>query len=197
MKAGNFTNYSKHLLLSALLFTSLTVTAKDKDNNNSYLPFHKGTKLLGLSLGISFDNFYSQIKPHPIPVITYDQGLFDNLGIGNVGVGGIATCKFLHYTYPGSPYTAHANAYYLGLRGTYHFTFLAKKNNNFDPYAGLMLGLKFFHSEDTYRQYKAGKVSLAEGIFIGARYRLDDRFSAFSELGYDISFISIGVNVNL
>ena len=198
MSTKYYSGYKRHLLFLTFILASLSVSAQDKKNLYSDVPFKKGTKLASLALGISIDNYYGQIKPHPMPILIYDQGFFDNVGIGNIGLGGIATCKFLRQKYPASKYVAHTNNFYFGVRGTYHFTFLTKQNNNFDPYAGIMLGIKVSNTEDTYYQYKSGTAtSLAKGIFIGARYRLDDRFSAFSELGYNISFISIGINVAL
>ena len=41
----------------------------------------------------------------------------------------------------------------VAVRGTYHLTILAEKNNKFDPYAGVVLGLRFNSYKDTYDDY--------------------------------------------
>jgi hypothetical protein len=185
-------------LLLFCLFVSFNVKAQTQPNNTSDAIFHKGTRLIGLAAGLSIDDFANAMRPHLIPELVYDQGFFDNVGIGNIGIGGVASCKFMRqpHDWPGG-YKQYQNNFYLGLRGTYHFTQLKVSDAKFDPYAGVMLGVKISHYGDTWFKYTRNNVTVAKGIFVGARYVLDDRFSAFSELGYNISFISIGIMANL
>ena len=62
-------------------------------------------------------------------------------------------------------------------RGTYHLTLLKDKNNKFDPYAGVMLGVRLHTYRNTYYDYAddsydAGGVLPATGVFVGAKYSL-------------------------
>ncbi len=197
MNKQNCTALLKYTFFFIFVFATSSVFAKDTVKANSDLPFRKGTKLLGLSVGASIDNYAGDLRPHPVPAITYDQGFFDNVGIGNIGIGGVAAYKFLREKYNWGNYDQHSGSFYFGLRGTYHFTYFKNRNIKFDPYAGVMLGVKITHSEDSWYKYYYTKAYLAKGFFIGARYVLNERFSAFSELGYNISFVSIGIFANL
>ncbi|MBS1587605.1 MAG: hypothetical protein JSS82_18880 [Bacteroidetes bacterium] len=187
-----------YLFLLFPFFISFSSVAQTNSNNASDAVFHKGTMLLGLAAGVSIDNFANAMRPHLIPELVYDQGFFDNVGIGNIGIGGVASCKFMRqpHDWPGG-YKQYQNNFYLGVRGTYHFTQLKVSDAKFDPYAGVMLGVKISHYGDTWFKYTRNNVTAAKGIFVGVRYVLDDRFSAFSELGYNISFISIGIMARL
>jgi hypothetical protein len=137
----------------------------------------------------------------------YDQGFFEDVGPGTIGIGGVIGYKSSHYDYTyayvhNSPvkYKKTYTNFIIGVRGTYHLTILKDKNNKFDPYAGVTIGVRIFtHNNndpyDTY-VYNYNSVYPVAGAFIGAKYNLTPRFGFFGEAGYDISLLRIGFNIN-
>ena len=88
-----------------------------------------------------------------------------------------------------------------GVRGAFHFARFIH-NDKLDVYAGLMLGNDFAHSsysttspcpdhQQFYGQTYGGGVF---SVFGGARYRFTNSFGVFGELGYGISYLTVGVN---
>ena len=82
-------------------------------------------------------------------------------------------------------------------------TILSKKNNKFDPYGGVTVGLRIATYNDTYYSsnyyndpYSYNSVYPIVGAFVGAKYNFEKNFGAFAELGYDISFLRAGICLN-
>lgn len=161
-------------------------------------PFVKGSKSLGISagFGVSYD-YISGYSGLPAIALTYDQGFFENVGPGTIGIGAMVAIKNAHYNYSAGGYKATWNNYFIGVRGTYHLTLLADKNNKFDPYAGITLGARIYQYKNNYgTSYTDNSVYPTAGAFVGAKYNFAASFGAFAELGYDISFARVGVCVN-
>ncbi len=193
-------NWKKALAAVALVaMASITqVNAQDGEP-----PFVKGSKSIGISMGFGVDYGYStyyggSYTNSPAFAFTYDQGFFENVGPGTIGIGGVVGFKSSKYKYAG--YKSTYTNYIIGVRGTYHLTLLAEKNNKFDPYAGVTIGLRFFNYKDNdpYDNdiYDYRSVYPIAGAFVGAKYNFTPAFGAFGELGYDISFLRLGVNFN-
>jgi len=199
----------KKLLITTCLlaFASAASFAQKKDVKTvSYgTPFHKGsnTIALGLGFGSGYGDYYGSVNRSPAILAYYDHGIVDNLGPGNLGIGGILAYGVTRYKYSNGDKATWANAI-VGLRGTWHLTILAKKNNKFDPYAGAMAGLRFQSYKDTYydnhpgipNYYDNKGVYPTVGLFVGAKYNFAPNFGAWSELGYDVAFFKLGVNFN-
>ena len=189
-------------LAAVIIFTSLFfghVTAQKKSSTET--PFHKGSKSIGLLVGLPLSyNYYGSYTPLPTLGITYDQGIKDNLGPGNLGVGGVIALNSATYRYSTGNYKAYWRNYIIGVRGTYHLTLLADKNNKFDPYAGVTVGLRIYDYKDTYYTsrsiYNYNSVYPIIGAFVGAKYHFSKAFGAFVEAGYDISFVRGGICIN-
>jgi hypothetical protein len=186
------------------LFVLLTSTfAKDKRKGGADPAFDKGSNTIGLALGVGLDwdnYYYSDISRTPAFNIIYDHGTIANVGPGTIGIGGIFSYKRATYSYGGKYKDIWTN-YIFGVRGAYHLTLLKDKNNKFDPYAGIMLGVRINHYRDTYYNsnntyYNYTNGYSIYGVFAGAKYNFTKAFGAFAELGYDISFFRIGMNFN-
>jgi hypothetical protein len=110
--------------------------------------------------------------------------------------------KTAHFDYANGGYKSRWNNYIIGVRGTYHLTVLKDKNNQFDPYAGIMLGVRIYRYKDTYydsfgsNPYSYKNLYFVQGAFIGAKYNFKSSFGVFAEAGYDISLVRLGLNVN-
>jgi len=177
-------------LLQAFAFSAWS------QSSASNAPFVKGSKTLGLSAGFGIGyNYISGYSGLPAFALTYDQGFFENIGPGNIGIGGIIAIKTAHYKYSGGS-KATWNNYFVGVRGTYHLTILADRNNKFDPYAGITVGARIYRYNDNYSHYTDNSVYPVAGAFVGAKYNFASIFGAFAELGYDISFARAGICFN-
>lgn len=187
-------------LLKFLLFLALTTTINSNpaqaQSSGNQAAFVKGSKTIGFSLGFGVNyNYYGGYASTPTFAFTYDQGFFENVGPGTIGIGGIVAVKNAHYNYPGGMKASWSD-FIIGARGTYHLTLLKDMNNRFDPYGGIMFGFRVETFKDNYYQQSSTTVNPAAGIFVGAKYNFTEHFGAFAELGFDISNARIGINVN-
>ena len=188
------------LILLAMVFICTASNAQEdrkvsKDNSPA---FDIGDKTIGISIGFGNDynyNYYYGYVPVVLPAfgLTYDQGIIE-AGPGIVGIGGILDAQFAHYGLYGS--TLSYTNYVIGARGTWHLTLLKDKNNKFDPYGGVMVGLRFFSARNGYNNINTSSVSPAAGLFVGAKYNFAEHVGAFAEVGFDVSLLRIGLNFN-
>ncbi len=82
----------------------------------------------------------------------------------------------------------------IGVRGSFHYPFVDK----LDTYAGILLGYNIASSKEFGTtipgwdySYSAGGVVYSG--YIGARYYIKDAFALMAELGYGISYLTLGV----
>lgn len=205
----------KKLLVTScmVVLAATSVFAQKKDvkteESSPETPFHKGSSTLALGLGLgttwSYAG-YTSVKSIPAIALYFDHGIKDNLGPGNLGVGGLVGYQgsSSKYTIAGKEYKSTWTNIIVAVRATYHLTLLADKNNKFDPYGGVMAGVRFAGWSDTY--WNSGTaigikpvynpVYAATGLFVGAKYNFSSNFGAWAELGYDIAFLKLGINLN-
>lgn len=191
------------LTLAAVLLSITGFAAKKKSDSGVKPAFDKGSKTIGIfaGLGMSYGYYGSPVQLPALGII-YDQGIVANVGPGTIGIGGILAYKGASYKYPNGGYKATWTNYIIAVRGTYHLTILKDKNNKFDPYAGVMAGVRIYQYEDTYyntlpvNPYSYGSAYMITGAFVGAKYNFSKSFGAFAEFGYDISNLRIGLNFN-
>lgn len=174
-----------------------------KKNSSVKPAFDKGSNTIGLFVGggVSY-GYYGNVTETPALGVLFDHGLLSEIGPGTIGIGGVIAFKSSNYLYNSGNYKATWTNIVVGVRGTYHLTLLKEKNNKFDPYAGVTAGLRILRYKDTY--YSAVGVSPYDypgaypviGGFVGAKYNFAKHFGAFAELGYDISYARIGLNLN-
>lgn len=156
--------------------------------------FTKGTTTLNLGLGIGgtiSNSSYSMLLPPLSFSVDYGVvgGLFD--GNGSIGVGGYIGGEA--YRYKGYDNSLWSRTV-IGPRGSLHYQFVDK----LDTYASLMLGLKIinwnYHVDSPVGGVKS-KDTATEfdwGLHVGARYYLSNNWAIMGELGYGISYFSIG-----
>ncbi len=190
------------LFMMLLLLASSNVMAKKKkwDDSGKKPPFGVGSKTVGVFVGVGATysyNYAAGYVPVPLPAfgVLYDQGII-KAGPGVVGIGGIVAAQFSSYKYAG--YRATWSNYVVGVRGTWHLSILKEKNNKFDPYGGVLMGVRVYEYRDNGYNIltKSNKVYPAVGAFVGAKYNFKRHFGAFAELGFDITFLRAGLNFN-
>jgi hypothetical protein len=121
-------------------------------------------------------------------------------GPGVISLGGYAGIK--SYKYSGSSGAYHFdekwNYTVIGVRSAYHYN--ALNNEKFDVYGGLMLSyniLSYKYSDNSGTSTFKGSGSYGSNLglsaFVGGRYLFTDNIGAFAELGYGVSYLTLGV----
>lgn len=189
------------LVLAILAFNMQAANKKKSSTENQ--PFHKGSNSLGIGLGAGMDyGYYGTVSAIPTIFATFDHGIVDHLGPGNLGIGGIIGVKSASTTYF-SNYKATWRNIMIGVRGTWHLTLLADKNSKFDPYGGVTAGFRintysnsYYSNNQLVDPYDYNHVSPITGVFVGAKYNFSQHFGVFAEAGYDISLFRGGLSIN-
>ena len=179
---------------------ALTVTVS---NVNAQL-FDEGDIVVSAGFGLGstyvggWNNYY-KISVPPV-FIAGDYCLREDLGPGNLGVGGIlaySAYKY-HYTYYTYDYGWKYSTIMIGARGSYHFTDLVDK---LDLYGGVVIGAKIVtdkaFGDNTGADYTVNNSGALYDLFAGARYYLTDNFAVMGELGYGIAWLKAGVSLKL
>ncbi len=166
--------------------------------------FHKGDRVLNLGIGLgrtyNIGTYYSTGIP-PISA-SLEMGMVDNfLDVENlsVGVGGYVGFSTYKYEYTGFGYNYGWNytELILGARGVLHYPLV----ENLDTYTGLLVGPRISIASE-FGDFQGNEVSasgsgLAFSYFFGARYYFSENIAVMGELGYGISWLTIGVAVKL
>lgn len=159
-------------------------------------PFQKDTKVIsaGVGLGSSLGTFSSSSQT-PALSASYEQGVWDIGGPGIISLGGYAGTKSFKYSGPG--YTQKWNYTIIGIRSAYHYNGI--KSDEFDVYGGVMLSyniLNYKFKDDNGSDFnRHGSYGSGTGftIYIGGRYFFSQNLAAFAELGYGVSYLTLGV----
>ncbi|PID94410.1 MAG: hypothetical protein CSA95_03050 [Bacteroidetes bacterium] len=167
----------------------------------------KGDHYASAFLGIG--GFYHTSYNHNmlVPPIgaQYEVIYTDKVGIGHIGIGGIATYASFHQHYSYQSLDSYHHYITLGARGIYHFDFKELLDNEqfdkIDLYGGIMLGFNFrrgienFGINTTRNTYS--QLRLATDLFVGGRYFFSDNLAVMAELGYGLYFLNAGVTLKL
>ncbi len=175
------------VFLSALVFCASVTSAQEFKTGDNVLS-------LGIGLGSAIGNsgYSSQT---PAISLQYEHGQWDVGGPGVISLGGYLGFKGFKYEYPPF-YSEKWNYTVIGIRSAYHLTMVDV--DHLDLYGGLMLSYNILSTSRTvndplYKNY--GEVSssgLWLSLYLGGRYYFSDNVGAFMELGYGISYLSIG-----
>lgn len=207
----NINDMKKKLLavVTAICFLNAATVAQSFQKNQLDINF-------GVGIGNSF------IQPgakRTIPAIStsVEYGITDAISVGAyLGYAGAT------YEYRGTswcpPRNGNGNAFgnyfdytdtykwrfsIVGARGAYHFAKFIP-NDKLDVYAGLLIGANFakytYTTNDPCDSRTSSMANNYGGFtwagFAGARYRFVDNFGVFAELGYGISYLTLGVNIS-
>jgi hypothetical protein len=168
--------------------------------------FNVGSTVVNVGVGfLSSIGYYSGsgVSRTPVLSLTGEYGIA-KLGPGIVGAGIALGFQSASYTYNYDPYYYKEkwSTTLFGLRGTYHPDFL--NTDKYDVYAVFQLsfdhfGYKFTSNDPAYNRYGFGGNSLSSYvrpyILVGGRYYFNKNIGVFAELGYDISFLKLGLAI--
>jgi hypothetical protein len=157
--------------------------------------FLKGSKALNLGVGLGLGYGYGLSGLHSTPAMSasFEYGVADNIGPGTIGVGGMVGYK--SYGWKSGGYKGSWSNIMVSARGTYHYDVF--ENPKLDTYAGISLGIRHERYSDnagTDIYYSKTSASyITSGIFVGGRYYFSDKIGAFGEVGYDMSYLKLGL----
>ncbi|PZX46447.1 hypothetical protein [Algoriphagus chordae] len=157
--------------------------------------FQKGSKVISLGLGLGSSVGHDLTYGSQIPTISaqYEQGVWDIGGPGVISLGGYI--GFKSYSNNADIGKSKWNYTLVGVRSAYHFNML--EVDNLDLYAGAMLGFYFEnYSGPSGSTYNANN-SVGLSLYAGGRYYFSDNFGGFAEVGYGVSYLTVGVAFKL
>jgi hypothetical protein len=180
-------------LLLALFLPFATLNAQIFDKGDMVLSF-------GLGLGSTYVGGWNSYYKTSVPPIFVagDYCLREDLGPGNLGVGGILAYSAYKYAYNFGAYDYgwKYSTFIIGARGTYHFVDLVDK---LDLYGGVVLGAKIVsnkaYGDNAGSNYSVNGSGAVYDLFAGARYYFSDNLAVMGELGYGIAWLKIGVSL--
>ncbi|MBL0343370.1 MAG: hypothetical protein IPP71_22420 [Bacteroidetes bacterium] len=186
----------KRILLLILATALTTISAVAQKTNTT---FAKKDNVLGIGFGIGgvygFSGFSSQ---SPAFGLQYDRGIVE-LGMGGViGVGGFVGYKgFVNKIETGGDtYKGQWNVLIIGARGTFHYDLFEVKN--LDTYAGTMIAFHVVNEKEDYPNNvfvtsTSHSNAAYASIFAGAKYYFSPQVAGFGELGYGVSWLTLGM----
>ena len=156
--------------------------------------FNKNDNTIGLGFGIGgVYGFKSYSSQSPVFGLQYDRGIVPLKFGAVIGVGGFLGYKSVVYKY-NNAYLKDKYKYsiiVIGARGTFHYNEYHSVEK-LDTYGGMMIA---FHivNEPENAVVKEGSAAYAS-IYAGAKYYFTDSFGAFGEVGYGVSWLTLGLN---
>ncbi len=194
------------LIIAAACFISGNIAAQ---------AFIKGTNTLNAGIGIG-GHFggYSTSSQSPGISVSFEHGMWEVEGAGVISIGAYAGIKSYKYEQSYSnthwngtafvPYTYKTSSKWsytiIGARSAFHYNEIG--GDNFDLYGGLLLSYNIlsykYTDDDPYFDYQSSaSYGSVVGLtaFIGARYFFIERVGAFAEIGYGVSYLTIGASV--
>lgn len=180
------------ILMLATLFTGYAASAQTTNT------FAKNDNVIGAGFGIGgvygFSGFSSQ---SPTFGMQYDRGIVELDMGGVIGVGGfIGFKRFVNKIEAlGETYKDKISVVVIGARGTFHYDLF--KVENLDTYGGVMIAYHIVNEKQDYPDnifYDAPNYSNAAyaSIYAGAKYYFVPQVAAFAELGYGVSWLTLG-----
>jgi hypothetical protein len=163
--------------------------------------FEKGTNVIsaGVGLGGHYGS-YSYASQTPSLSLQYEKGIWDIPGPGVISLGGYAGIKgYKNSSSSGSyHYTEKWNYTVIGVRSAYHYNGI--NIEKLDVYGGVMLSyniLSYKYTDNsggssTYRGGSYGS-TLGFSAYAGGRYLFTEQLAAFAELGFGVSYLTLGL----
>jgi hypothetical protein len=175
-------------LTLALLLAFLVSASSTKAQS-----FQKGDNVIALGVGFGSSILSNSLgSQSPALSVSFEHASFEAGDDGVIGLGAYVGTK--SYKYSGSSYYQKWNYTIIGVRGAYHYTALGDK---IDVYGGVMLSYNALKYKDNY----SGSVSIGNygsgttgfTAFVGGRYYFAEHIAAMAELGYGVSYLTVGL----
>lgn len=182
--------------MKKILSTMVAVVAMTLSTNAQL--FDEDAKFFHVGIGVGSPYAYSGSDVSIPPVhASAEFAVSEKIGVG--GLVGYTASKY-DQAYFGDSYSWKFTYLIVGARGAYHFL----DSDKADVYVGAMLGYNIasakFESTDPDLEEFVTEPSVggvAFGGFVGGRYMFTEKLGGFAELGYNISWLSVGLAVKL
>lgn len=189
--------YSMDEVENISIDTKKSKTSESKIKSNTI--FQNGDQVMNVGLGIGntlySKGFYQSKFPSVSAFYEFcvkDQLFDQNSTLGVGGYLGFTGAKTGNLDY-GRRYTSII----IGPRAAVHYQFL----ENLDTYGGLMLGYNIVSAkwtgDEEWGSNTASDSGFTWSLFIGGRYYFKENMAGLVELGYGISYITVGVALRL
>lgn len=180
-------------IVATLLFSTIISATFAQDKKNVFQT--------GLGLGNTLD---WETKTNGMPTLhfSYERILPFKAGPGFFGAGITATYRSitddeLHPLIADAPdYDWHYKNAVVAFRGAYHLSSDIIKVKNLDLYGALQLGARFYRVKYTAHEFSETSVkenSVHFSMVAGARYYFIPCFGVYSEVGYDVTWLKLGL----
>ncbi len=167
-------------ILSILLLSTAFIHAQEFDSGSNVISANIG-------FGASYDTFAA--SQNPGYSINYERGIWELPGPGVVSLGGYLGTKSYDYDFILDDDDDQWRYTIIGVRGAYHYTGL--NVDHLDVYGGVMLSYSILSFDGN----TSGLNSRADGsVFVGGRWYFLENLAANVEMGYGVSFLSIGLS---
>jgi hypothetical protein len=171
------------LLFVAVVFSLTQMVAQEST-------FVKGDKVINAGIGIGSAYYSSYYTSHmPALSASFEIGVKDGvIDKGSIGVGGyfgFSSAKYENWW--------KTSNILIGARGSFHYPLV----NKLDTYTGLILGYNIYSTKyyDSYSgAYDATSSGVALAWFAGGRYYFTESFAGMAEIGFGISYLTLGVS---
>jgi len=154
----------------------------------------------GIGLGSTLYSGTGYTTSIPPISVSFEKGFKDDIGPGIIGIGGYLgfTGSKYEMSLLGSTYGYNYTSIIIGARGYYHYDLV----DNIDTYGGLMIGYNIVSAKQTGNwpagfNANATASGIGYSLFLGARYYFTDNIGAMAELGYGISYLTLGISYKL
>jgi hypothetical protein len=181
----------KVLLFSLIAFVSLFTSVKLKAQH-----FNNGDNVISAGLGLGSSYHGIHYSSTPAISLQYEHGNWDVGGPGVISLG--AFLGFKSFRHEEFGYLRKWNYTVIGIRSAYHYNGITVEE--LDVYGGLMLSydiLSYSSNFPDHYNYGGYSSGLGFSLYIGGRYYFTDNVAVFLELGYGISFATIGASFQL
>lgn len=146
---------------------------------------------LGVGLGSRYSYAGTGVSVSPAVSLSYERGVRE-LGPGTLGISG-----FVGYQGAKSDLGGFGDYKFtdiiVGARAAFHYPLVDK----LDTYGGLGIGIRHagvkFEGSSYFGSMAASSTGVYSGLFLGARYFFTDAIGAFAELGYDQTYLKVGL----
>jgi hypothetical protein len=156
--------------------------------------FVKGDKVI--NVGIGFGGYYtgSYYSSH-MPALSgsFEVGVKDGIiDKGSIGVGG-----YVGFSSAKVSNEWKDSNFIFGVRGSFHYPLVKK----LDTYTGMMLGYNIYSGKAlggySGPEYTYNSSAIAFAWFAGARYYFNPKIAGMAEIGYGISYLTLGVSFKI
>jgi hypothetical protein len=169
------------ILLLINIFSLIQVLAQEST-------FKLGDKVLNVGIGLG-GAFYSSYYTSQMPAFSasFEVAVKDKVAEkGSIGVGayvGFSSAKYTNYY--------DASNFLIGARGSFHYPLVTK----LDTYGGLILGYNAYkyNYDNAYSGPDISNSKMLLAPFLGARYYFNKTFAGMGEIGFNISYLTLGI----